>query len=402
MNLAWERGARALWVVNVGDIKPLEYPLEFFLDMAWDPDGMNPEALEGHPRAWAAATFGAEHAEAIGSLLTDYGTMASLRKPELLDAATFSPERYRGLAMQWDDLIGRAARVRASLRPEQQDAFYQLVEHRIVSLANLYRMYSAVAWNAYYAGRDAGRAEASAVEAERAFTRDAALTRRYHEIAGGKWAGMMNQVHIGYTIWNDPPEDVMPALVRGAAAANASPEEKTEARMEPALAIPAADFARAEGAGRFEWTRVANLGHWGAAPLALPQGLPATSPADGVYLEYDLLLEQAGDYEAELLLAPTLDALGTGGLRIGLRIDDGPVRELVSQLEPTGGGPDTPLMQAWYDAVIDNEISLTTTFKDLTKGPHRLRLYRIDDNVVPQALIFRRVGGDRDTTAETP
>jgi hypothetical protein len=219
------------------------------------------------------------------------------------------------------------------------------------------------------------------------------LTRRYHEIAGGKWAGMMNQTHIGYTIWNDPPEDVMPALVRGAAAASASPKGEIEARTEPVLAIPAADFARAEGAGRFEWTRVANLGHWGAAPLALPQGQPATSPVDGVYLEYDLLLEQAGDYEAELLLAPTLDTLGTSGLRIGLQIDDGPVRELVSQLEPTGGGPETPLMQAWYDAVIDNEISLTTTFEDLTKGAHRLRLYRIDDNVVPQAILFRREDG---------
>jgi hypothetical protein len=361
MNLAWERGARALWVVNVGDIKPMEYPLDFFLDMAWNPEGMTAEALDAHPRDWAAATFGAEHAEAVGGLLADYGTMASLRKPELLDAATFPPEQYRGLAAQWDDLIGRSARVRSALRPAQHDAFYQLVEHRILSFANLYRMYSAAAWNAHYAGRDAGRAEANAAEAERAFARDAALTRRYHEIAGGKWAGMMNQTHIGYTSWNDPPEDVMPALVRGAAAASALPTEESEPEAEPVLAIPAAAYARAEGGGRFEWTRIADLGHWGAAPLALPQGLAATSPGDGVFLEYPFRLGEGGDYELEVHLVPTLDTIGRDGQRFGLQLDDGPVETVTVRLEPTGGGPDTPSMRAWYDVVIANQTLTKST-----------------------------------------
>ncbi|MGV3652445.1 MAG: hypothetical protein ACO1OK_13565, partial [Devosia sp.] len=83
----------------------------------------------------------------------------------MIDAKSFTPEEFRGLAAQWDELNGRAARVRAALRPDQQDAFFNLVEHRILALGNLYRMYSAVAWNHYYAGRDAGRAEANAAEA---------------------------------------------------------------------------------------------------------------------------------------------------------------------------------------------------------------------------------------------
>jgi hypothetical protein len=51
MNLAYERGARNLWIVNVGDIKPLEYPLDFFMRMAWNPEAMTPEALEAFPEA---------------------------------------------------------------------------------------------------------------------------------------------------------------------------------------------------------------------------------------------------------------------------------------------------------------------------------------------------------------
>lgn len=380
MNLAWERGARTLWVVNVGDIKPMEYPLDFFLDMAWNPAGITPEALAAHPVEWATAQFGAEHGPAIGGLLLDYGTMASLRKPELLDAASFPPEEYRALADQWDDLVGRAAQLRAALPAEYHDAFYQLVEHRVLSLANLYRMYAAAAWSA---ASDPARAEANAAEVERAFARDVALTWRYHEIAGGKWAGMMNQVHIGYTSWNDPPSDVMPAPSSGTETA-ASPAD------EPVLAIPAVAYARAEGGDRFEWTRIPQLGHWGGAPLALPQGRPATSPEDGVYLEYPLRLREAGDYEIEIQLVPTLDTVGSGEQRFGLRVDDGPVEIVTVQLEPTGGGADTPEMQAWYDAVIANRIELDRPLGPLARGEHRLRLYRIDDNVVPQALIVRR------------
>ena len=389
MDLAWQRGARALWIVNVGDIKPMEYPLDFFLDHAWDPEAMTPDALERYPREWAAQTFGEVHGEGIAGLLDAYGTLASLRKPELLDAKSFTPEEFRGLAAQWDDLVGRAARVRATLRPEQQDAFFQLVEHRILALANLYRMYSAAAWNAHYAGRDAGRAEANAAEAERAFARDAALARRYHEIAGGKWAGMMAQTHIGYTAWNDPPADVMPPLVRGADLASVQPAPEPEREPDILQAIPTALF-KGEGGGRFEWTRVPYLGRWGEAQLALPQGRPATAPADGVYLEYPLRLTEAGDYELVVQLVPTLDTIGDDGLRIGLSLDGGPVRELVVRLEPTNGQADTPPRAAWVKAVIDNMVELTARFDGLAAGEHRLRLYRIDDNVVPQAVLVRR------------
>ncbi len=85
MDLAWQRGARQLWVVNVGDIKPMEYPLQFFMDMAWNPPAMTAEALAAHPRTWAAKTFGEAQGEAIGALLADYATLVSRRKPELLD-----------------------------------------------------------------------------------------------------------------------------------------------------------------------------------------------------------------------------------------------------------------------------------------------------------------------------
>ncbi len=385
MDLAWQRGARALWVVNVGDLKPMEYPLDFFLDQAWAPAAMTPERLLAHPVEWAVATFGSEHGEAIGALLLDYGTLASLRKPELLDAGTFAPDEYRRLAQDWDGLLGRAAQVRARLRPEQHDAFFQLVEHRILALANLYRMYAAAAWHAETVGRDASRAEANAQAVALAFARDAEIERRYHALAGGKWAGIMHQPHIGYTSWNDPPEDVMPALAQAPEPRAPEPAE----RAAPVLAVSAAAYREAAGGGRFEWTVVPHLGHWGAAPLALPQGQPPTSVDDGVFLEYRLPLRAAGRYQVDVHLVPTLDTLGTGEQRFGLQFGDGPVETISVRLEATGGGPDTPAMKAWYDAVIANRVVVSRPVPPGGGRELRVRLYRIDDNVIPQALLVR-------------
>ena len=116
----------------------------------------------------------------------------------------------------------------------------------------------------------------------------------------------------------------------------------------------------------------------------------ATTAADGVFLEYRLRIRQAGNYEIELLLVPTLDTIGSNGLRIGLSLDGGPVRELLLNLEPTNGAADTPPRAAWVKAVSENEASVTARFDAVAAGEHRLRLYRIDDNVVPQALLVRR------------
>ncbi len=89
MDLAYQRGARAVWIVNVGDIKPMEFPLSFFMAQAWDPEAMTPAALANYPFAWARATFGPGHSKDIARLVTSYSQLAALRKPELLDADSF-------------------------------------------------------------------------------------------------------------------------------------------------------------------------------------------------------------------------------------------------------------------------------------------------------------------------
>src|SRR5690606_11497501 len=89
MDLAYQRDARALWIVNVGDIKPMEFPLSFFMDHAWQPSALGLAQLERYPEQWAADTFGDAQALAIGQLVTRYSQLAARRKPELIDADSF-------------------------------------------------------------------------------------------------------------------------------------------------------------------------------------------------------------------------------------------------------------------------------------------------------------------------
>jgi hypothetical protein len=224
MDLAYARGARTLWMVNVGDIKPMEFPLSFWMDMAWNPAAMTLDALKAYPEEWARATFGSALAAPIGELITTYGHLAARRKPELLDAGSFSlgpagrdtldGGEFGRIVAQWRQLESRALALKTHVPKEYANAWFELVEHPISAFANLYDLYYAVAWNKRLAAAHDPRANVFADRAEAAWRRDQQITAAYHALAGGKWDGMMSQVHIGYTSWNDPPMQKMPEVRR--------------------------------------------------------------------------------------------------------------------------------------------------------------------------------------------
>ena len=226
MNLAWQYGARELWIVNVGDLKPMEFPISFFLDQAWDPEAMTLEAMSGYTRAWAAEQFGETHAGAIAELLTSYTQYNARRKPELIGPDTFSlvhfNEAERVLA-DWASLEAGADRVRQALPAAYDDAFVQLVWFPVQASANLNRLHIETARNRLWARQGRVDANAAAERVREAFARDAELERIYHEeVAGGRWNHFMSQTHISYTYWQQPEADILPDLatvdpVRGAA-----------------------------------------------------------------------------------------------------------------------------------------------------------------------------------------
>ncbi|GGE90302.1 glycosyl hydrolase 115 family protein [Sphingomonas prati] len=407
MDLAYQRGARAIWIANVGDIKPMEYPLGFFLAQAWNPEAMTPAALAAYPRDWAAATFGPEQADAIGEMVTAYSRYVARRKPELIDETSFplggvTPAGLDGgefgtMIAEWDALDARVASVRARLRPDQHDAYYQLVEFPVSAVGNLYRMYYATAWNRLLAGTNDPRANYFADQVEATFARDAALTRSYHALNGGKWDGMMAQVHMSYVIWNDPTAQTMPSIVRIAGDTPVSERSRQPKFVAPRptddgiVAVEAPAFSRARDGKGLRWATLPNLGRTAGAVVALPQGRPATAMTDGVCLEYDMTVRKAGPATLTLTLAPTLDTIGHAGGRIGVSIDGGPVQPLVAAPEVTGGSTDTPGKKRWATAVCDNAVRLSANLGQVTAGRHTVKVWRLDDNMVLQKLVLSTV-----------
>jgi len=216
MHAAHEAGANRIWIVNVGDVKPMEFPIQFFLDYAYDPTKLTADKLPAYTRDWAKQQFGAEHAEEIGELVTRYLMYAGRRKPELLAPETYSLANYHEaetVVAQYDSLVRRASAISATLPADTRDAFYELVAHPIAAAATVNDLYVTTAKNRKYALQSRASTNALADSVRALFERDAAITRYYnHDLAGGKWAHMMDQTHIGYTYWQEPPRNVMPRV----------------------------------------------------------------------------------------------------------------------------------------------------------------------------------------------
>ncbi len=216
MNLAIEYGATRIWIVNVGDLKPLEIPLEFIIRMGWNPGSITKDTVADYQRRWAEREFGQEHAAEIADIVSKYAKYNGIRKPDLLNPTVFSLVNYREAELfsdHWNDIMTRAQKLNEVLPPEQKDAYYELVLHPTLACGNLVDLFIAAGRNALFAkqGRASANAEAALVRA--LFKKDQDLSDYYNNVlAGGKWHHMMDQPHIGYTSWAPPNRNIMPRV----------------------------------------------------------------------------------------------------------------------------------------------------------------------------------------------
>ncbi len=241
MNLAQAYGANRIWVVNVGDLKPMEFPIEFFLNFARNPERWGKDNLQEFTRLWAEREFGPESAAEIADIVSKYTQYNARRKPEQLEPDTFSLVNYREadrVYSDWKTLAERAEKVDQQLSEDKRDAFFELVLYPVKASAIVNELYITVGRNHLYAAQ--GRVEANDLfaQAQALFAADATLSAEYnHQLAHGKWNHMMDQTHIGYTFWNEPPLNAMPAVTRVQPASGA--------RM--AVAVEGSPFAGSSG-----------------------------------------------------------------------------------------------------------------------------------------------------------
>ncbi|NPA08345.1 MAG: glycosyhydrolase [Chlorobi bacterium] len=323
MNLSYEHKVDKVWVVNVGDLKPMEFPISFFLEMAWNPQQFNSKNLLKYTEKWAAQQFGEKHAKEIAGMINLYAKYNRRVTPETLDSKTYSLENYHEFETVLNDyraLAVDALRLKEQIPAEYQDAYYQLVLYPIDACSNLYEMYYAVAKNKELAAKYDLKANYFADRAKECFERNAYLDHKYNnEIAGGKWKHMMDQMRIGYKTWADGKENIMPEVTY-VYDDNAS-KEKIFQEKNGYISIEAENFARTSHSDRIHWEVIPDFGKTKSGVTTFPQNV-YPDPDENIYLEYDMNFESKGEFEVQLLLAPTLNFNHNKGLRYEISFDN--------------------------------------------------------------------------------
>jgi hypothetical protein len=148
MMKAYETGADRLWVLNVGDIKPQEYNMQQFLDMAYNPAPFKDSRYtKQHLLNWVSSIFGKEKGQEIQSILWEYYQLAFERRPEFMGWSQTEPTTktthteynhfYFGDEAQkridrYNVLEAEVKKLRQQIKRKDADAFYQLVYYPVV------------------------------------------------------------------------------------------------------------------------------------------------------------------------------------------------------------------------------------------------------------------------------
>ena len=199
MKLAYDRGIQKMWVLNVGDIKPAEYQIELFLDMAWNIDEVNEIGVTAHLKSWLEREFGSNCAEELLPAMEAHYQLSYIRKPEFM-GNTREEERdpkYKVIKdLPWNEqtiserlrsytvLSDVVERMESNIPADRQDAYFQLVKYPVQAAAQMNRK--------ILTAQLARHSKADWKQSDAAFDSIASLTQQYNSLQNGKWNRMMD------------------------------------------------------------------------------------------------------------------------------------------------------------------------------------------------------------------
>ncbi len=391
MNLTYQYGVDRIWVVNVGDLKPMEYPISFFLDMAWNPNQFNPSNLYNHTVQWCVQQFGPKYAKEAARMINLYTKYNHRITPELLNDRTYSLENYNEFETVRNDyvsLLTDALRLYNLMPVESRDAFDQLVLFPINGCANLYEMYYALAMNKKLALANDEAANQWADKVIECYKRDSLLTIHYNkEMANGKWAHMMDQVRIGYRSWQEPRNT--PNNRPKVEYVKAKNKSKIFVENDGYVSIEAENYFKANNGAKVSWVVIPDLGKTKSAITTTPV---TEMPDANVYLEYKVDLKTTGDFKLKVLTSPTLNFNSNKGLKFAVSIDGGPEKTINMNGHYRGE------LGRWQsDRIIETNIDLSVK----QAGEHTIRIRVLDPAIVFQKIMLD-MGGLKRTYLGAP
>jgi hypothetical protein len=347
MSKAWENGARDIWVLNIGDIKPGEIGMEFFLRMAWNPDAWNEKAQNVFLSDWAARNFGKEYAAEITAIMDEYYRLNFPAKPEHLLKVAFTDnygekatrlKRFAALVEKTDTLFQK-------LPAAKKDAFYE---------TTVYPVRGSALMNEKYLGQNPAEAHEK-IQAE---------TKTYNEqIAGGKWKYMMSSAPRKLAVFQKPTSPPPPA----AASESADPNYVSFEAERP---------TRATAGNGVAWKVIAGLGRSGDSVGLRPTNtdVPATA-----VMEYDFTATRDGPAKVLVYCLPTHALNPKMKLRYSVAVDSAP---------PAVVDIDTAEFSKPWAANVLRGAAIGTSDFPLTRGKHVLKLRPLDPGVIFDKVVI--------------
>ena len=416
LNLAYKSGIDRIWIINVGDLKPKEMPIDFIMHYAWNPDAIQPGDEQAWLEGFTRSIFGEAFAKETADIIAKYSKYNLWRKAEAQVPGIYNYEEMLHVSHLWQSLVARCEALKEQIPPEAQDAFYQLVYYPTVASAGVAQIYNAATVGDSLAVCDL-------------MAKDQRLTDYYNKVmAGGKWDGMMLDNHIGYTKWSIPDKNYHPMTLGYQVNHNLAASKETKEYSIPAwqyaeksdgwIFLP--DLGRGKGCmgakdvmKEYPNGNGPSLEYEIEAPLSPPEGGTIDPSASKTIEAPSGAVEGASGLSVAIGILPTQDILPARGLRLGIQIDDQPMQvidarrglvDTFSEYTPQNLAvskvlkplpPRSRLALSGFvngrqlprrDEVFDNLRWLDAKF-DVQSGKHKLKLIMIDPEIVVEQIV---------------
>ena len=199
MKQAYDQGIQKMWILNVGDIKPAEYQIELFMDMAWNLDKVSSEGVTAHLKHWLERELGTSCAKTILSVMQEHYRLAHIRKPEIMGNTReeeknpvyrvvkdlpWSEREINERLNAYSELSETVEKAASKVPAGRQSAYFELVKYPVQAATQMNRklLYAQLA---RHDKEDWEKSDA-------AYDSIAALTQHYNSLENGKWNRMMD------------------------------------------------------------------------------------------------------------------------------------------------------------------------------------------------------------------
>lgn len=356
MKLAYEQGIQKMWVLNVGDIKPAEYQIELFMDMAWNLNQVEAEGVNAHLKRWLEREMGASCAKAILPVMQEHYRLAYIRKPEFMgntrveerDAAyrvvkdlPWSEKEINERLQAYDKLSETAERAASQVPADRQSAYFELVKYPVQAAAQMNRklLYAQLARH--------GKADWA--RSDLAYDSIALLTKYYNSLEQGKWNRMMDFKPRSLPVFNKV--------------------ERTAATAPMVQECPAV----------YKWSGMDAKKGNPVACEGLGYGGRAADIGKGDALTFSFGSWRADSVEVDIPLLPN-HPVQEGQLRFSVSLDD--AEPVVVSYETKGRS------EEWKENVLRNQAIRKITLPVAKKKSHKLVIKALDEGVVLDQIML--------------